>query len=247
MTTEGADGDTAYPRPLYDVIRDALRADIAAGRLKTFDQLPSETALQSRFSVSRITVRRAVGELAREGLAFAVPGKGWFVARPRAVQPLHALQGLAEAMAAKGRSIRNRVLHVREEPATAYAAERLRLPEGTPVTAIRRLRLLDEAPLSVEDTWLPSTLGKRLADMDLEGRDVFAMLEGDLAVRLGRADLVIGAIAAAPPLATLLEVTEGAPLLRIERLTHDAGGTPIDAEQLYYRADAFQYQVSVNR
>ena len=97
-----ADDGSDYPRPLYDVIRDALRADIAAGRLRTFDRLPSEAALQSRFSVSRITVRRAVGELAREGLAFVVPGKGWFVARPRAVQPLHSLQGLSEAMAAKG-------------------------------------------------------------------------------------------------------------------------------------------------
>ena len=83
--------------------------------------------------------------------------------------------------------------------------------------------------------------------MDLAGRDVFAILEGDLGVRLGRADLVIGAIAAPGDLAALLEVTDGAPLLRIERLTHDAGGTPIDAERLYYRADAFQYQVSVDR
>ena len=242
-----ADDGSDYPRPLYDVIRDALRADIAAGRLRTFSRLPSEAALQSRFSVSRITVRRAVGELAREGLAFVVPGKGWFVARPRAVQPLHSLQGLSEAMAAKGRSIRNRVLHVREEPAKADSAEWLRLPEGAPVTSIRRLRLLDGEPLSVEDTWLPVELGRRLAGMDLEGRDVFAMLEGDLGVRLGRADLVIGAIAATLPHTTLLEVVEGAPLLRIERLTHDANGTPIDAEQLYYRADAFQYQVSVNR
>jgi len=247
MSETRARNPAAFPRPLYDVIRDTLRADIAAGRLKTFDRLPSETELQTRFSVSRITARRAVGELAREGLAFVVPGKGWFVARPRAVQPLHALQGLAEAMAAAGRTVRNRVLHAREEPAAAEWAARLALEEGTPVTAIRRLRLLDGAPLSVEDSWLPARIGRRLVAADLAGRDVFAILEVDLGLRLGRADLVIGAMPAPSDLAALLEVPEGSALLRIERLTHDGGGAPIDAEYLYYRADAFQYRVSVER
>jgi GntR family transcriptional regulator len=42
-------------------------------------------------------------------------------------------------------------------------------------------------------------------------------------------------------------VKKGAPLLRIERLTHDAGGKPIDFEYLYFRGDTFQYRLRIDR
>jgi transcriptional regulator, GntR family len=44
-----------------------------------------------------------------------------------------------------------------------------------------------------------------------------------------------------------LEVEEGAPIMRIERLTHAADGTPLDFEHLYYRGDAFQYRLRIDR
>ena len=45
----------------------------------------------------------------------------------------------------------------------------------------------------------------------------------------------------------MLGISEGAPILRIERLTRTADGKPLDFEYLYYRGDAFQYRVRVER
>ena len=59
-------------------------------------------------------------------------------------------------------------------------------------------------------------------------------------------DVQIEAISADESLARHLRIAEASPLLRIERLTH-AGERPIDFEFLYYRGDAFQYRLRIDR
>jgi GntR family transcriptional regulator len=66
-------------------------------------------------------------------------------------------------------------------------------------------------------------------------------------VPLGHADVSIDAILADDEIAAALSVEEGSPVLRIERLTHAADGTPIDYEYLYFRGDAFRYRLRVDR
>ena len=101
--------------------------------------------------------------------------------------------------------------------------------------------------MSLEVTYVSETIGKQLQKADLVGRDIFLILENDLGLALGRADLSIDAILADDDLALALDVAEGAPILRIERLTHDADGQPIDFEYLYFRGDAFQYRLQIER
>ena len=72
------------------------------------------------------------------------------------------------------------------------------------------------------------------------------ILENDLGHALTHADVQIEAISADESLAGHLRIDEGTPLLRIERLTH-AGERPIDFEYLYYRGDAFQYRLRIER
>ena len=85
-----------------------------------------------------------------------------------------------------------------------------------------------------------------LLQEDLAVRDIFAILENDHGYNLTHADLQIEAISADESLAHQLRVDEGCPLLRMERMTY-AGDTPIDFEYLYYRGDAFQYRLRINR
>ena len=94
---------------------------------------------------------------------------------------------------------------------------------------------------------MPAEIGTRLAKEDLATRDVFVILENDYGLALGHADLQIGSTLADETLARQLKVEEGSPVLTIERLTHTADGAPVDYEHLYYRGDAFQYKVRVDR
>ena len=82
---------------------------------------------------------------------------------------------------------------------------------------------------------------------DLAARDIFLILENDCGVALGSADLSISAIAARAPVARALEIKRDVPVLRVQRLTHDSDGRPIDFEYLYLKGDAVQYQLRVER
>ncbi|WP_439535543.1 GntR family transcriptional regulator [Methyloversatilis sp.] len=235
------------PSPLYAQLTELLRSRILDGTYPPHSQMPSEHELGEMFGVSRITVRQALGDLQKAGLIFKIHGKGTFVSRPKAFQNVTSLEGFAEAMSRMGYEILNRVDYLRFVPADARVANRLGLAEGDEVAEIRRVRLLNREPVSLELTWLPGELGHRLEKADLATRDIFLIIENDCALALGHADLAVDAVLADEDLMQALRVEEGAPVLHIERLTHDATGRPIDFEHLYFRGDAFQYRLRVDR
>lgn len=241
--------DIRDPRPgtLYRRIRDELRADIVAGHYAPHARLPSESALIQRYGVSRITVRQALGELEKEGVLFRVAGKGMFVSKPKPAQSLARLQGFAEAMTQQGHEIYNRLLELVFPGADSAVAQRLAIVPGTRVAQLRRVRYLNREPVSVDISYLSEELGLRLARADLATRDIFLILENDCGIALGFADIAIAAHTADAELAALLQVAVGAPLLRIERLTHTAAGAPLDFEYLYCRTDNFQFRLRITR
>ncbi|KVG32808.1 GntR family transcriptional regulator [Burkholderia diffusa] len=233
--------------PLYVQIKDTLRARILDGTYAPHSRMPSEHELCAMFDVSRITVRQALGDLQKEGLLFRLHGKGTFVSKPKAFQNVTSLQGFAEAMSSMGYEIVNQLRSFRTVKADRHLATKLNVQEGAPLVEIHRVRLLNREPVSLEQTWVPEALGKRLAGADLVTRDIFLILENDCGVPLGHADMSIDAILADDEIVDALRVEESSPVLRIERLTHDASGAPIDYEHLYFRGDAFQYRLRIDR
>lgn len=247
MITQTRSSFSDRPLPLYVQIKESLRGQIFDGTYGEHARLPSENDLMSSFGVSRITVRQALSDLEKEELIFKVPGKGAFVSRPKPFQQLAKLQGFAEAMANLGRETFNRVVSLATVLADPAVAARLQVPEGSPLTEIRRVRHADRQPVSLDVTYVRRDLGERLAREDLATRDIFVIIENDYAMPLGHADLSIDAIAADALLARQLGVEPGAPILRMERLTWTRAGQPIDFEYLYYRGDSFSYQVRAER
>jgi GntR family transcriptional regulator len=235
------------PTPLYARIKEVLRARILDGTYAPHAQMPSEHELCAMFEVSRITIRQALGDLQKEGLLFKIHGKGTFVSKPKAFQNVTSLQGFAEAMSSMGYEIVNQLRSFRVVKASRQVADRLNLAEGASVVEIHRVRLLNRAPVSLEITYVPEALEKRLANADLVTRDIFLILENDCGLALGHADVSIDAVLADDEIGEALKVEEGSPVLRIERLTHCADGTPIDYEHLYFRGDAFQYRLRIDR
>ena len=234
-------------QPLYTQIKEILRARILDGSYQPHQQMPSESEMMATFNVSRITVRQALNDLQNEGLIFRIHGKGTFVSKPKAFQDLGRLQGFGEAMRQMGYETFARVLSLKTVTPSAQVAEKLQLPKRAKVTELQRVRFLNREPISLDVTYVPTSIGQRLAKEDLAARDVFVILENDYGLALGHAELQIGSTLADEPLAAQLKVEEGSPVLFIERTTHTADGAPVDYEHLYYRGDAFQYKVRVER
>jgi DNA-binding transcriptional regulator YhcF (GntR family) len=143
------------PVPLYTQLKELLRERILDGSYPPHSRMPSESELGKAFDVSRITVRQALGDLQKEGLIFKIHGKGTFVAKPKAFQNVSTLQGLAESMTQMGYEVLNRLRSFRHVPASALVAQRLQVEEGSLVTEIRQVRLINREPVSLEITYLP--------------------------------------------------------------------------------------------
>lgn len=235
------------PVPLYNQLKDVLRRRILDGSYATHSQMPSESELGKAFGVSRITVRQALNDLQKENLIFKVHGKGTFVSKPKAFQNVSKLQGLAEAMSQLGYDVINQLRSFRFVPANEQVSEKLQLALDTEVAEVKRVRLINREPVSLEVTYVPRYLGEQLQKADLVTRDIFLILENDCGEALGHADLAIDAVLADSYLAEALQINDGAPVMRIERLTFNAGGKPLDFEYLYYRGDAFQYRLRIDR
>lgn len=238
---------TLSPVPLYTQIKEILRGRILDGSYAPHAQMPSESELMAAFQVSRITVRQALGDLQKEGLVFKIHGKGTFVSQPKAFQNIGQLMGFGEAMSRMGYETFSQVVSIKTLAAGKAVAARLGIKERTQIAELRRLRYLNRAPISLDVTYVSKALGERLAKEDLAHRDIFLILENDYGIGLGEAELQIEAMLADEALARQLKIEEGAPVLRIERLTHAADGQPLDFEYLYYRGDAFQYRLRIER
>jgi GntR family transcriptional regulator len=211
--------------PRYYEIEQALRARIAD--LKPDDPLPSDAMLCEEFGVSRMTARNAVQRLSQEGLVYRVPGRGTFVAEPPVHRQADNLLSFTEEMRRRGRVPSSRLL-AREvrEPGPAEAS-RLQLEPGAEVIAIRRLRVADEEPMAIEEAVFPAAIAPLIESADLEHHSLHdTLVEGGHVPAMGRARL--GAEAADPEDALLLEVPEGSPLLVEKRVIHDQDGHPLE-------------------
>ncbi|GAA3964666.1 GntR family transcriptional regulator [Allohahella marinimesophila] len=235
------------PLPLFQQIKAELRARILDGSYSVHERLPSEAALTESFGVSRITVRQALSELQKDGLVFKINGKGTFVSKPRASLDVSRLRGFGEAMSSLGYETFSRVLDIRDMADKADIQQQLSLPGKSLVKRIRRLRYLNRAPVSVDVSWFAPGVGDRVAQADLEGRDILSILENDCHLHLGKARLNIEALLCDDELAHLLKTEEGSPALHIERIICDTDGAPVLYENLYYRGDAFRYSLNIER
>lgn len=208
--------------------------------------LPDERLLAAQFGATRNAVRDALDLLRTEGLIERLPGVGTVVVSRKVPHGLDRLMGLAEVLDAHG-TITNEVRAAGPVRPPGAVARRLRVPSGSQVVYIERLRRLGDMPLSLDLTYLHPDFGTALLDADLEGEDVFRLLERTSGRRLGAADLTVEAVNADARSAAELGVPRGGALLMVERLTHFEDGTPVDLEYIRFRGDRLMLRTSSHR
>lgn len=230
-------------------VRDVLRSQILEGAFGGLaaprPALPSEAELAAELGVSRNAIREALELLRGEGLITRVQGSGTFVTGAKLRQHLDRLEGLAESLAGHQLPVQNDVLSVRQSTASPFVASKLQLAENAPILFIERLRSVGGLPLSLDTTSL--RIGAIDVDAELGQQDVFALIEQELGVRLGWAEITVESVSADATTAGLLKIKPGAPLLLLHRLTHLEDGTPFDLETVRYRGDRCSLVTTANR
>jgi GntR family transcriptional regulator len=203
-----------------------LRDQIIRGVLVAGAALPKEETLCEQFAVSRITVRRALADLAAQGLVQRRHGLGTFVLRDAPQLRQNATLGFLDGLRKMADETRVQVIGFETIVPPADVATLLQLPTGEAAIHALRLRSTQDTPLMLIDAWIPAWLGKRVTRAALEKKAMYELLMSH-GIKFGRVIQEIGAEAASPENAALLRTETGAPLLRLVRLLHDEAARPI--------------------
>lgn len=223
-------------RPLYAQFAHLLRKAISDGRLEAGTALPPERDLAAEYGVSRMTIRKAIADLAEDGLLTRKQGAGNTVAR-RIEQNFSRISSFSEEMAARGQVASSSWILRAAGTVTPAEAMQLNLSPGAPVLRFHRVRIADGAPMALEYSTVPSYC---LDGIDDVSESLYAAL-ARTGHRPVRALQRLCAVPFTASQAGMLNVDTGTPGLLIERCGFLRDGRPVEYTQSYYRGDAYDF------
>ena len=234
--------------PMHSVVRTELLGEISSGRLRPGDQVPTEPQLIHKYHVSRTTVRRALRDLETMGLIDRQPGRGSFVREPHVEPRLDRLTGFVEDMESLGLHATASVELIERVQADPQVAGQLRIDAGDLVVRVHRVRLANGTPISFDDSYFPMELGSRVAEENLKDEPFYSILEAKYGIALAGAEYVVSAAVADEPVARLLQIQDGDPVLRLERTSYARPDQrPILFEHLYFAGARISYRLTLDR
>jgi GntR family transcriptional regulator len=235
--------DETSVTPLYQQIYELLRDAILDGRLGVNDRLPAEQDLTQMLGVSRITVKRAMNELAVAGMVRRQRGIGTVVTYDASAPTVRgSFETMIDGLTRMGIETQVQLLDVTFDTASPAITQALELPRGASVQRIVRLRRLAGEPFSYLVTYIPEDVAEGYDDSELASESLIRLLE-KAGHRPVEAEQTISATAAEPAVAAVLGVAPGSPLMRIHRIMRDRHGRPVQDITAHYRSDRFQYQL----
>jgi GntR family transcriptional regulator len=212
--------------PLHLQLFIVLRDEISRGARAPGSLMPTEGALCDRFGVSRITVRRALADLAAQGYVQRRQGLGSYV-RDQLPAAMPAMNlSLLDSLKQTARETQVEVLAVKSELPPEQVRALLQLQPGEHAVHALRLRKSGEVPLMLTEAWVPERIGRKVTEAALKRKALYEILMAQ-GVVFGRVIQEISAEAADPYRAALLRTKVSSPLIRMTRLLHDQQDRPV--------------------
>lgn len=223
-------------RSVHQQLINLCQQELSAGRWRAGEQFPSERELASQYGISRATANKVLAKLVSEGWLEMRKGIGCFVAeRPTLFTSLRRIESFTGFARAQGYHPSTKVIELQSR-GDAPEAVRTALEIGCSdrVIFMRRLRLIDDEPVIMEERWLPGILYPRLTAKNLEG-SFYQMCRERYSLSVQREEAEVRA-AAAPEWP---DVKWAVPALRLEGIGFDASRRPLWYQVLHYHGGRF--------
>jgi GntR family transcriptional regulator len=238
--------DRGSPVPLYYQLKQTLLRHIQDGDIIPGKALPSETELQESYGVSRITVRRALSDLASEGYISRQPGRGTFVLRSKLQSPSEKL-GFGDSLVAQGFKVGWQILQYGLRPAPHRIAQKLHVDEGQPLLYFQRLVHADDEPIVLAQVYVNVGEEMTLTREEVNSDSAYPLLERKYGIVFSHADRTIEATAALEDEAWLLQTKPNTPMLLVESTVYDRQHQPIVFVKAVCRGDRYKYYCTPTR
>lgn len=235
----------AERKTLTDIAQQELRQAIIGGTFRPGSQLPTEAELCEMLGVSRTVVREALRVLEDEGLVARRHGVGTFVRTHPILKNFNFNFGITEMIESAGFKPGTSHLAIQKETANEEKAEQLRVPLGTSLVTVERVRTADGHPVVYSLDTVTEALIQR-AGFDpqlLRTESIYSILQTSLGevIEYGIARLL--PVVAPRPVAEKLQLPPKALTLYIVQTDYSAGDKPLVYSCEYHLPDAFDFVV----
>src|SRR5580692_3039792 len=234
-------------RALYEKTIAFVLQYIDENKLREGEQLPTEPKLAAQAGVSLVTVRRALQELAAQGVIRREQGRGTFVARPRVRAETTKVGGLRNSLHLDARSsLQTRLLDCLARRANKDETKALSLADGAHVWEISRLRLLNRRPVIWEVSTIPKLLAPDLGSY-FESRDkrsLYDLLDEVYDLKEAREEQTLVCRPAQPGEQELLELLRFEWVVEVSGISYSTRHAPIDAFRMMFVAKSFAFRLA---
>lgn len=237
-----ADSANEFTKRSFLTLEQAIRNDLAEGRLAVNRRLPSERELAERYRTTRITLREALSHLEMDGLIYRENRRGWFVSGRRLVYNPLWRTDFQRMTREQHRQASTELIEAVSAVAPDAICELLEQPPGTEFWRIRRRRMVDGRLVVFVEHHLSQTMFPDILEQDLTGsltnlyREKYALEYGDVSFE-------INPIALTGMPAAELHCSDGTFGLQIVRVNRDQTGRVLDCDVEYWRHDAVSIRI----
>lgn len=233
--------------PLYHQLYTLLKNSILNGTFASDTQMPTEAHLSEYFDVSRITAKRAMDELASDGLVERRRGRGTRVTYDYAPQPLQApLIGMLQEIESMARHSDAKVITCKQLQPPSDVKKALNLGDEQSALYLLRVRYRDDVPFGHYVSWTAG-MDEQVTAAALEHIPRLEVFRSQ-GIEISHISQTITAVAATGEVAKRLNLSEGHPLLSLTRYSYmvtDGVEKLVDILEILYHPDHFEYQMDL--
>jgi GntR family transcriptional regulator len=214
-------------------------------RLGVGNAIPSERQLSADLGVSRLTLRAALDELAREGYLVRRRGSGTYVQQPKISQEL-TMTSFSEDMRRRGMTPGSRTLSMETHLAGARLGRLLHVSPSEEIKVIKRLRLADGETMAIETLHLPLALVPGIEPKDLSG-SFYELYRDRYGIQIATGTQAIEPTVTNEEESKALGVPLHSPAFLFERTSRDQNGRTVEFVQSVYRGDRYRIVTELSR
>lgn len=233
--------------PLYYQLNEKILENIKKGELKPGDFLPAEEELCQKLDLSRGTVRQAINSLVEKGYVTRQRGKGTVIKSPTLNHDLIGDYSFGRGIQRLGLELSSKLIEVVVVNGKKGITNRLDLPNKAKVIKIARIRLANNEPWIIEESYLPANNFPGFENYDFEKNLISDVLLMKYHTSFSRIDAFVEPTIIDESHSMLLETKMGTPAMVMDRVLFDEKNIPTVYSHAYIRGDRCRYYFNITR
>jgi GntR family transcriptional regulator, frlABCD operon transcriptional regulator len=231
--------------PLYIQLKEDIKKSIQSGEYRVGSQIPTEVELCNMYGISRITTRRAIKELEEEGILQKQHGIGTFVmANSMLKRELVSVDGFSEFLVQSGKVPKTKILNTAIINMNELRMESLDIVLEEPILHIKRLHLIDQEPIHLENSYFSL---KQLPDLDKhleESSSIYSIIKNRYKIEMVKNKKILNVIKPNSEQAELLHCAQDTPIYKIEKVAYSDKRLPIQLAQSYLPTNKVTFTIT---